>query len=74
MQEFEIELGLGDVIRIGECVYTVIDIEHGEVSFKIDHVEDYAPDFESILPGNYRRRLRRRLYPRSAATAASRLG
>lgn len=51
MQEFEIELGVGDVIRIGECVYTVIDIEHGEVSFKIDHVEDYAPDFESILPG-----------------------
>ena len=51
MQEFEIELGIGDVIRIDECVYTVIDIEDGEVSFKIDHVEDYATDFEAILPG-----------------------
>ena len=51
VQEFEIELGIGDVVRIGESVYTVVDIENGEVCFRVDHVEDYAPDFETALPG-----------------------
>ncbi len=36
MQHIEIELGIGDVVQIGENIYTVIDIENGEVTFRID--------------------------------------
>ena len=40
MQELECELNIGDAIRIDETVYTVIDIEDDEVSFRIDFIED----------------------------------
>ncbi|MBA3314172.1 MAG: hypothetical protein H0T47_12920 [Planctomycetaceae bacterium] len=36
MQHIEIELGIGDVVQIGESFYTVLDIEHGEVTFRVD--------------------------------------
>ena len=40
MQELECELNIGDAIQIDETVYTVIDIEDGEVSFRIDFIEE----------------------------------
>jgi hypothetical protein len=40
VQHIEIELGIGDVVQIGENIYTVIDIENGEVTFRIDVAED----------------------------------
>lgn len=40
MQHIEIELGIGDVVQIGDSIYTVIDIENGEVTFRIDIAED----------------------------------
>ncbi len=36
VQHIEIELGIGDVVQIGESFYTVLDIEHGEVTFRVD--------------------------------------
>ncbi len=36
MQEFE--LSVGDAIRIGNRVLTLIDIEGGEVAFRIDEI------------------------------------
>lgn len=39
MQHIEIELGIGDVVQIGDSIYTVIDIENGEVTFRIDAAE-----------------------------------
>ena len=36
MQEFE--LSVGDAIRIGNRVLTLIDIEGGEVAFRIDEL------------------------------------
>ena len=42
MQHFEIELGIGDVVQIGDSIYTVIDIENGEVTFRIDVAEDFC--------------------------------
>jgi len=40
VQHIEIELGIGDVVQIGDRIYTVIDIENGEVTFRIDIGED----------------------------------
>lgn len=42
MRHIEIELGIGDVVQIGDRVYTVIDIENGEVTFRIDAAEDHC--------------------------------
>ena len=42
MQEVEIELGVGDVIRIGDRYFTVIDIDHGEVCFRVDPADEFA--------------------------------
>jgi hypothetical protein len=42
VQHIEIELGIGDVVQIGENIYTVIDIENGEVTFRIDVAEDFC--------------------------------
>ncbi|HEX6984195.1 MAG TPA: hypothetical protein VF170_02410 [Planctomycetaceae bacterium] len=50
MQEFEIELGIGDVLRIGDDLYTVIDIEDGEVCFRVDPAEEFVPA-PAVPPG-----------------------
>jgi hypothetical protein len=42
VRHIEIELGIGDVVQIGENIYTVIDIENGEVTFRIDVAEDFC--------------------------------
>ena len=39
MLEREIELSVGDVVRIGEYTVTVVDVDGLEVSFKIDSSE-----------------------------------
>ncbi len=43
MQEQEIELSIGDSLQLGQHTVTVIDIDGGEVSFRIDHEEDNEP-------------------------------
>lgn len=40
MQEIEIELGIGDVVQVGETLYTVVDVENGEVCIRIDPADD----------------------------------
>ena len=34
--EIEIELSVGDVLQVGDCLVTVVDIEGPEVSFRIE--------------------------------------
>ena len=36
VQIHELEVTVGDVIQIGETVLTVMDIDHGDVTFRID--------------------------------------
>lgn len=56
VQRLELDLAVGDVVQIGEMTVTVIDIENGEVTFRIDdgnHQEsDSAKGFadEKALP------------------------
>lgn len=50
MQEFEIELGIGDAVRIGENVYTVVDIDRGEVCLRVDSADEHADAFETVPP------------------------
>lgn len=38
-KQVEYEMTVGDAIRIGEAIYTVIDIENGEVSIRVDHAD-----------------------------------
>jgi hypothetical protein len=39
VQHLEIDLAVGDVLRVGDTIVTVIDIENGEITFKIDDAE-----------------------------------
>lgn len=39
VQHLEFDLAVGDVIRVGDTIVTVIDIENGEITFKIDDAE-----------------------------------
>jgi hypothetical protein len=39
VQEHELELSVGDVVRIGSYTVTVIDVDGPEVSFRIDSLE-----------------------------------
>lgn len=41
MQEIELELGIGDMVQIGENYYIVLDIDNGEVCFRVAPVEDF---------------------------------
>ena len=43
VQEQEIELSIGDSLQIGQHTVTVVDIDGGDVSFRIDHEEDEQP-------------------------------
>lgn len=44
LQFQELELAVGDVLQIGETTVTVIDIENGEVTFRIDDHESHGDD------------------------------
>lgn len=39
MQLHELELTVGDVLQIGEHTVTVLDIENGEVTFRVEELE-----------------------------------
>ena len=41
MQLHELELTVGDVLQIGEHIVTVLDIENGEVTFRVENPEQY---------------------------------
>lgn len=49
MSLYEIELTVGDVVLIGEYTVTVIDLEDGEVTFRIQDpvAEDESPDTQT---------------------------
>lgn len=51
MQEIEIELGIGDMVQIGDHVYIVLDIEHGEVCFRVAPVEEFLLAPVAAPPG-----------------------
>ena len=36
MQLHELELSVGDVLQVGEHTVTVLDIENGEVTFRVE--------------------------------------
>lgn len=36
MREVELELSVGDVLRIGDYTVTVVDLDGAEVSFRVD--------------------------------------
>jgi len=36
---FEIELEVGEVLMVGETVLTIVDIEEGDVTFKVSHTD-----------------------------------
>ncbi len=39
MQDINLELMIGDAVQIDDVIYTVIDIDNGTVSFRIDFIE-----------------------------------
>ena|GEM_PF-3333320 len=53
MQEFEMELAVGDTVQIGEHLFTVVDIDGDEVSFRIEEpaIDDeiYHSEFRGEL-------------------------
>lgn len=36
MEEHEVELGIGDTLYVGNHTFTVIDIEGGEIHFRVE--------------------------------------
>ena len=44
MQLHELELTVGDVLQVGEHTVTVLDIENGEVTFRIEESEPSNED------------------------------
>ena len=53
MQEREIELAVGDAVRIGQYTVTVIDIDGPEVSFRVDSLESDEFAIEDNQPAMY---------------------
>lgn len=49
MQDIEIELRIGEMVEIEGRIYTVIDIDNGEVSFRVDSIESF-----DLTPGDVR--------------------
>ena len=47
MQTKEFELSVGDAVLVGDRVITLIDIEAGEASFRIDVLSHEACDSET---------------------------
>jgi hypothetical protein len=52
VQHQELDLAVGDVVRIGETLITVIDIENGEITFRIDDAEPADDDRTNDLNDN----------------------
>jgi hypothetical protein len=54
----ELELSVGDIFHVGDTTVTVIDIENGEVTFRIDEgdmhdaerIRDFAQEAPLTLP------------------------
>jgi hypothetical protein len=51
VQEIEIELGIGDMVQIGDYCYIVLDIENGEICFRVAPAEDFAFTPSGSPPG-----------------------
>ncbi|MBC8116799.1 MAG: hypothetical protein H7062_20585 [Candidatus Saccharimonas sp.] len=51
MQLHELELTVGDVLQVGEHTVTVLDIENGEVTFRVEGPEqsDEADEASAVL-------------------------
>jgi hypothetical protein len=51
VQLHELELAVGDVLQIGEYTVTLLDIDNGEVSFRVEEPEhgDEVGDDSSVL-------------------------
>ncbi len=48
MHEQEVELCVGDVVRIGDHLLTVVDIDGEDVSFRMDHIDESPLAFEAV--------------------------
>ena len=48
MQEHVVELLVGESVRVGEYVVTVIDVDGPEISFRIDSPEDERASGNSV--------------------------
>lgn len=46
MQKFEIDLSVGDELHLGEYILTVIDVERGEISVRLDRTD--GPDDDRL--------------------------
>lgn len=53
MQHTEFELGVGDTIQIGNQVLTVIDVEGGEISVRIDDADFSSEAPPLVLAGDF---------------------
>ena len=47
VQEHVVELLVGESVQVGEFVVTVIDVDGGEISFRIDSPQDELPSGNS---------------------------
>jgi hypothetical protein len=52
VQHQELDLTVGDVVRIGDTLITVIDIENGEITFRIDDADSPGDDRMNDLSDN----------------------
>ena len=53
MSLYEFELNVGDVVQVGDYTVTVIDLENGEVTFRI---QEPVPDEDPAESGSPRPR------------------
>jgi hypothetical protein len=49
VQIHELDLNVGDILQVGDTTVTVIDIENGEVTFRIDDSDSHA---DNLLNGS----------------------
>lgn len=55
MPDFDVEMGVGDSLRIGNHILTIIDIQDGEISVRIDPMDDAdGENFLSNVPAGGR--------------------
>jgi hypothetical protein len=43
MEQHEVELAVGDILRLGLCTMTVMDIDGAEVTFRLDEDQPDEP-------------------------------
>jgi hypothetical protein len=58
VEEHEVELAIGDTLYLGNRIFTVIDIEGEEISFRVELVEtltayESEPSLSDDYPGTY---------------------